>query len=66
MQVTNQTVGGSLAGFIWRGRSYRIAETLECWLMGHEVGYRVVSGQQVFDLRGDPASTAWTLDVMSD
>jgi hypothetical protein len=57
---------GSVVSFRFAGADYTVDDIEECWVVGHEVAFRVVADGRRFDLRGDPATLAWTLDKVAD
>jgi hypothetical protein len=66
IHVAIRVADGTLLGFTCQGADYHVSDVVACWVVGDEVGYRVVADRQTFDLRGDPASLAWSLDSVSE
>ena len=64
--VAIRVTDGTLLGCSCQGAAYRVSDVVECWGVGDEVGYRVVADGQMFDPRGEPASSAWSLDSVSE
>jgi hypothetical protein len=66
IQVALRVTDGSLVSFRYAGAEYSVDDIVECWVIGNEVAFRVVADGQTFDLRGDPAMLAWTLDRVAE